>query len=165
MATGGSFSRSFEKGSAEDNENCTPCLKDNTEVIGIKYCCDCREFLCKRCFRDHNKFAALRTHQILDTTELQSFTSHGVIASTSADTTSIYGDSASETADTSTVYGIDASKTSNVALSVDTSAAGDAHLWDRLTERCLVHRDIMIDTFCISHDVVTCPSCIFESHR
>ncbi|XP_060568893.1 uncharacterized protein LOC132727425 [Ruditapes philippinarum] len=38
--------------------------------MAIKYCVDCTTYVCQNCLNDHNKFAALRKHQIVKITEV-----------------------------------------------------------------------------------------------
>ncbi|XP_060584074.1 uncharacterized protein LOC132740231 [Ruditapes philippinarum] len=46
---------------------CLPCTQEGRNVAAIKYCVECDENLCQKCVGDHNKFSAMRRHQLLDT--------------------------------------------------------------------------------------------------
>ncbi|XP_060588739.1 uncharacterized protein LOC132744138 [Ruditapes philippinarum] len=53
----------------EKLNNCTPCSETERTTVAIKYCVDCTTYVCQECLNDHNKFAALRKHQIVEITE------------------------------------------------------------------------------------------------
>lgn len=46
--------------------SCTTCNKDNRSVSAVKHCVECEENLCAECVKQHNRFAAMKTHQMLD---------------------------------------------------------------------------------------------------
>ncbi|XP_060554789.1 uncharacterized protein LOC132715742 [Ruditapes philippinarum] len=50
--------------------NCTPCSEAERLNVAIKYCVGCTTYVCQDCLNDHNKFAALRKHQIVEITEV-----------------------------------------------------------------------------------------------
>ncbi|XP_053375214.1 E3 ubiquitin-protein ligase TRIM33-like isoform X2 [Mercenaria mercenaria] len=45
---------------------CSPCSKEGRDVAAVKHCVDCDENMCTSCLKDHNKFSAMKGHQILD---------------------------------------------------------------------------------------------------
>ncbi|XP_060554787.1 uncharacterized protein LOC132715740 [Ruditapes philippinarum] len=54
---------------SEEIINCTTCSEAERTTVAIKYCVDCTTYVCQDCLNDHNKFAALRKHQIVEITE------------------------------------------------------------------------------------------------
>ena len=71
MATGGGFGRSIDIGSDVLYDfTCTPCAYNNRNEEAESYCVECREYFCVSCIKDHNKFAIMRAHQILDKAEM-----------------------------------------------------------------------------------------------
>ena len=71
MAEGGDLRRSINIGSDVLYDfSCTPCGKNNIVEEAERYCIQCREYFCISCFKDHNKFAIMQTHQILDKAEM-----------------------------------------------------------------------------------------------
>ena len=61
------LSKSLYQVSDEDHGfPCSPCSKEGKNVAAIKYCVECDENMCKKCLNDHNKFAAMKGHQLLD---------------------------------------------------------------------------------------------------
>ncbi|XP_053384667.1 E3 ubiquitin-protein ligase TRIM71-like [Mercenaria mercenaria] len=58
---------SMLKGSAEDfDHKCDPCLTDDQHVEAHGFCLDCHEYLCKNCFKFHQRTKALKHHVLLD---------------------------------------------------------------------------------------------------
>ncbi|XP_045203239.2 uncharacterized protein LOC123556529 [Mercenaria mercenaria] len=54
-------------GSDEDfNHDCEPCLIDGQHIQAHGYCVECKEYLCRNCFRYHQRTRALKHHQLLD---------------------------------------------------------------------------------------------------
>ena len=67
MAEGGDLRRSINIGSDVLYDfSCTPCANNNRNEEAERYCVECREYFCPSCIKDHNKFAIMRYHQILD---------------------------------------------------------------------------------------------------
>ena len=67
MATGKDRASSVFKGSEEIFDICClPCSESGKVTEAIKFCVDCGSNFCAECLQDHNKFPALRSHQILD---------------------------------------------------------------------------------------------------
>ncbi|XP_060593285.1 E3 ubiquitin-protein ligase Midline-1-like [Ruditapes philippinarum] len=65
---GRKFNQSLYQGSdIEHDFPCLPCTKEGKNVAAIKHCVECDENLCQKCLGDHNKFSAMRGHQLLDT--------------------------------------------------------------------------------------------------
>ncbi|XP_053384621.1 E3 ubiquitin-protein ligase TRIM33-like [Mercenaria mercenaria] len=61
------FQSSVSKGSAEDfNHECDPCLSDGLHEDAHGYCVDCKEYLCKNCFKFHQRTKVFNQHQLLD---------------------------------------------------------------------------------------------------
>ncbi|XP_053384620.1 uncharacterized protein LOC123537365 [Mercenaria mercenaria] len=70
------FQSSVSKGSAEDfNHGCDPCLIDGQHEDAHGYCVDCKEYLCKNCFKFHQRTKALNHHQLLDKTNIDEYKS------------------------------------------------------------------------------------------
>ncbi|XP_053386551.1 tripartite motif-containing protein 29-like [Mercenaria mercenaria] len=67
MATGDDFRKSIAEGSEEIFDTCcSPCLESGRTKEADKFCVDCGSYFCTQCLSHHNKFPALRSHQILD---------------------------------------------------------------------------------------------------
>ncbi|XP_060582770.1 uncharacterized protein LOC132739129 [Ruditapes philippinarum] len=65
---GRKFNQNLYHGSdIEHDFPCLPCTKEGKNVAAIKHCVECDENLCQKCVGDHNKFSAMRGHQLLDT--------------------------------------------------------------------------------------------------
>ena len=63
--------RSLLGASDETNDNiCDPCNYDGLKVQAIKFCSDCKEWLCFKCSDSHKKFKASRNHEILSVAQL-----------------------------------------------------------------------------------------------
>lgn len=45
---------------------CTACDKDGKNACAEKYCIECAENLCASCVKQHNRFAVMKSHQMLD---------------------------------------------------------------------------------------------------
>jgi hypothetical protein len=61
MAEGG------EKSTGVDFEyTCTPCADEGNSEKGIKYCPECKEYLCAACIQYHLKFSATKKHTLHD---------------------------------------------------------------------------------------------------
>lgn len=61
------YKNSVSLGSAEDFEHlCDPCLTEKQQVEAHGFCVDCQEYLCRSCFKFHQKTKALKNHQLLD---------------------------------------------------------------------------------------------------
>ncbi|XP_053401617.1 uncharacterized protein LOC123549093 isoform X2 [Mercenaria mercenaria] len=66
MATGTDIAKS-SKGSEEVFDICcSPCSEADRVREGKQFCENCGSYFCDQCLRDHNKFAALRSHRIVD---------------------------------------------------------------------------------------------------
>ncbi|XP_045197005.2 uncharacterized protein LOC123551847 [Mercenaria mercenaria] len=64
---GRKFNESLSQGSEDYYDfPCSPCTKEGRNVPGTSHCVDCGENLCASCLKDHNKFAVMRGHQILN---------------------------------------------------------------------------------------------------
>ncbi|XP_053386468.1 tripartite motif-containing protein 29-like [Mercenaria mercenaria] len=69
MATEQNFKISVETGSEEIlNTSCTPCSESGRTKEADKFCVECGSHFCAQCLLEHNKFPALRSHQVLDKT-------------------------------------------------------------------------------------------------
>ncbi|XP_053385629.1 uncharacterized protein LOC123537752 [Mercenaria mercenaria] len=67
MAAGNDFTKSIAEGSEEIFDTCcSPCSESGRTKEADKFCVDCGSYFCAKCLLDHNKFPALRSHQILD---------------------------------------------------------------------------------------------------
>lgn len=55
----------------ESFHSCTPCWVDGTRNEAIKYCPECREFLCETCIRYHRRMSATREHKLMDKNEIR----------------------------------------------------------------------------------------------
>ncbi|XP_060597658.1 E3 ubiquitin/ISG15 ligase TRIM25-like, partial [Ruditapes philippinarum] len=67
MATGKDIKSSVVVSSEEIfDTNCSPCSESGKLIEAVKFCVDCGSYFCSKCLQDHNKFPALRSHQILD---------------------------------------------------------------------------------------------------
>ncbi|XP_053389612.1 E3 ubiquitin-protein ligase TRIM33-like, partial [Mercenaria mercenaria] len=65
------FQSSVQKGSAENfNHECDTCLSDGQHKDAHGYCTDCKEYLCKNCFKFHQITKALKHHRLLDKTNI-----------------------------------------------------------------------------------------------
>ena len=63
-AVGGS--RSLLGASNETFDNlCDPCNYEGSKVEAVKFCSDCKEWLCPKCTDSHKKFKVLRNHKLL----------------------------------------------------------------------------------------------------
>ncbi|XP_045210382.2 uncharacterized protein LOC123561831 [Mercenaria mercenaria] len=45
---------------------CSPCISDGKNKEAIKFCVDCGEYLCENCLIDHNRFAKMKSHRLVD---------------------------------------------------------------------------------------------------
>ncbi|XP_060551263.1 uncharacterized protein LOC132712843 [Ruditapes philippinarum] len=45
---------------------CTPCADEGNDAKALKYCPDCKEYLCAACIKYHLKFSATRKHTLHD---------------------------------------------------------------------------------------------------
>ncbi|XP_060591656.1 transcription intermediary factor 1-beta-like [Ruditapes philippinarum] len=50
-----------------DKHTCIPCAREGTKISAVKYCIDCDSPLCTECLKQHNRFDAMRCHQIVET--------------------------------------------------------------------------------------------------
>ncbi|XP_045174683.2 uncharacterized protein LOC123535978 [Mercenaria mercenaria] len=58
---------SMLKGSGEDfDHKCDPCLTDDQHVEAHGFCVNCHEYLCRNCFKFHQRTKALKHHELLD---------------------------------------------------------------------------------------------------
>ncbi|XP_053386552.1 uncharacterized protein LOC128550792 [Mercenaria mercenaria] len=62
MATGDDFTKSIAEGPEQIFDTCSPCSESGSTKEADKFCVE----FCAKCLLDHNKFPALRSHQILD---------------------------------------------------------------------------------------------------
>ncbi|XP_045156393.2 E3 ubiquitin-protein ligase TRIM33-like [Mercenaria mercenaria] len=53
----------------EVSNPCSPCSEVWITIEAISFCVECKSYLCEQCYKDHNKFAALRKHHIMDKSE------------------------------------------------------------------------------------------------
>lgn len=61
------LSDSVLKSSTEDFDyKCDPCHSDKQVVEAAGFCVTCQEYLCKSCFKFHQKTSALKHHELLD---------------------------------------------------------------------------------------------------
>jgi hypothetical protein len=55
------------RGSDADFEySCTPCADDGNDEQALKYCPECKEYLCAACIKCHLKFSATKKHILYD---------------------------------------------------------------------------------------------------
>ncbi|XP_045210384.2 uncharacterized protein LOC123561832 [Mercenaria mercenaria] len=71
MAVGGrkvpSFAGSLEQGcDFLYDYTCSPCISDGKNKEAVKFCIDCGEYLCGNCLNDHNRFAKMKSHRLVD---------------------------------------------------------------------------------------------------
>lgn len=68
MATSKQFVKSTTKDSEETFDICcTTCADNDRTKEANTFCKDCALYLCEECLQQHNKFPALRSHAITDT--------------------------------------------------------------------------------------------------
>ena len=64
--TSASLAQSLLGASDETLENlCDPCNYEGNKADAVKFCSDCKEWLCRECSESHKKFKASRNHKIL----------------------------------------------------------------------------------------------------
>ncbi|XP_053392216.1 tripartite motif-containing protein 29-like, partial [Mercenaria mercenaria] len=66
MAEGGGFNVSVRGSDAEFEYACTPCAEDGSNQEAVKYCPECKEYLCAACTKYHKKFSATKKHNLLE---------------------------------------------------------------------------------------------------
>lgn len=66
MATGNISTLSVIGSEETFDTCCSPCTEYGRTNEAMAFCVDCGSNFCEACLRDHNKFAALRSHQIVD---------------------------------------------------------------------------------------------------
>ncbi|XP_053401131.1 uncharacterized protein LOC123549614 [Mercenaria mercenaria] len=66
MAEGGGYNVSVRGSDAEFEYTCTPCTEDGSNQEAVKYCPECKEFLCAACTKCHKKFSATKKHILLE---------------------------------------------------------------------------------------------------
>ncbi|XP_053392218.1 uncharacterized protein LOC128554908 [Mercenaria mercenaria] len=66
MAEGGGFNVSVRGSDAEFEYACTPCAEDGSNQEAVKYCPECKEYLCTACTKYHKKFSATKKHNLLE---------------------------------------------------------------------------------------------------
>ncbi|XP_053385730.1 uncharacterized protein LOC123537750 [Mercenaria mercenaria] len=66
MATVDDFAKSIAEGQEQIFDKCSPCSESGSTKEADKFCVDCGSYFCAKCLLDHNKFQALRSHQISD---------------------------------------------------------------------------------------------------
>ena len=49
---------------------CDPCDYEGSKVEAVKFCSDCKEWLCHKCTDSHKKFKATRNHKILSVAQV-----------------------------------------------------------------------------------------------
>ena len=63
--------RSLLGASDETYDNlCDPCNYEGSKVEAVKFCSDCKEWLCHKCTDSHKKFKASRNHKILSVAQV-----------------------------------------------------------------------------------------------
>ena len=63
--------RSLLGASDETYDNlCDPCNYEGSKVEAVKFCSDCKEWLCLKCTDSHKKFKASRNHKILSVAQV-----------------------------------------------------------------------------------------------
>ena len=48
-----------------DDFLCVPCLKSNKHVDSVKYCVECKEYMCKTCLSYHERFTPTKNHNVI----------------------------------------------------------------------------------------------------
>ena len=76
MAVGGRKDTSYISSLEHGNDflfdfTCSPCNADGKNKEAIKFCIECGEYLCGNCLNDHNRFAKMKKHQIVDPSKRQ----------------------------------------------------------------------------------------------
>ncbi|XP_060566334.1 uncharacterized protein LOC132725252 [Ruditapes philippinarum] len=66
MAEGGEYNNSVQGSDADFGYSCTPCAVEGNDEKALKYCPDCKEYLCAVCTRCHLKFSATKKHTLQD---------------------------------------------------------------------------------------------------
>ncbi|XP_060551264.1 uncharacterized protein LOC132712844 [Ruditapes philippinarum] len=66
MAEGGEHSISVRGSDADFEYLCTPCADDGNDEQALKYCPECKEYLCAACIKCHLKFSATKKHTLYD---------------------------------------------------------------------------------------------------
>ncbi|XP_045193774.2 uncharacterized protein LOC123549616 [Mercenaria mercenaria] len=66
MAEEGGCNVSVRGSDAEFEYACTPCTEDGSNQEAVKYCPECKEYLCAACTKYHKKFSATKKHNLLE---------------------------------------------------------------------------------------------------
>ncbi|XP_045187605.2 uncharacterized protein LOC123545343 [Mercenaria mercenaria] len=75
MATGGSFSRTLQRGHESFYDfPCSLCEEEGKHVEAARYCEECFVYMCDPCVRNHNRFPLHTRHQLLDQSQFLTMT-------------------------------------------------------------------------------------------
>jgi hypothetical protein len=66
MAEGGENSNSVRGSGVDFEYMCTPCGDEGNSEKAMKYCPECKEYLCAACIKCHGKVSATKKHMLLD---------------------------------------------------------------------------------------------------
>ncbi|XP_060589705.1 transcription intermediary factor 1-beta-like [Ruditapes philippinarum] len=66
MAEGGEYSSPVLGSDMIFEYTCTPCAEDGIIQESLKYCPECKEFLCETCVNHHKKVSATKKHKLQD---------------------------------------------------------------------------------------------------
>jgi hypothetical protein len=64
MAERGEYNNSVHGSDADFGYSCTPCAEEGNDAKALKYCPECKEYLCAVCTRCHLKFSATKKHKL-----------------------------------------------------------------------------------------------------
>ncbi|XP_060566302.1 uncharacterized protein LOC132725227 [Ruditapes philippinarum] len=66
MTEGGGYNNSVQGSDADFEYSCTPCGEEGNDEKALKYCPECKEYLCAACIKCHLKFSATKKHTLHD---------------------------------------------------------------------------------------------------
>jgi hypothetical protein len=66
MTEGGGYNNSVQGSDADFEYSCTPCGEEGNDEKALKYCPECKEYLCEACIKCHLKFSATKKHTLHD---------------------------------------------------------------------------------------------------
>ncbi|XP_060566314.1 uncharacterized protein LOC132725233 [Ruditapes philippinarum] len=66
MAEGGEHNNPVPRSDADFEYSCTPCADEGNDETALKYCKECKEYLCAACIKYHLKFSATKKHALHD---------------------------------------------------------------------------------------------------
>ncbi|XP_060551270.1 uncharacterized protein LOC132712850 [Ruditapes philippinarum] len=66
MAERGKYNNSVRGSDADVEYSCTPCADEGNDEKALKYCPECKEYLCAACMKYHLKFSATKKNTLQD---------------------------------------------------------------------------------------------------